>query len=73
MIRRFPFTESRALLKLHTSSIFQWANNENVTVLSPIVREALLTSIARLHEIVEGMEVTKGKPVPKNKEGETLN
>lgn len=59
-INKFAPDEIKSLIKLHTSTIYQWAGaaaSAGVKI-SPNSKEAVLTLICRLHELVEALPVT---------------
>ena len=62
MIDKFALTEAKGLIKLHTSLIFQWAQatqDSGATVVSAALKDALLTSSIRLHELLEALPVAE--------------
>ncbi len=59
-IQKFAFSEARTLMKLYTSLLYQWATKDDVFTVTPTTREALLSSICRLYEVVERMPDSDG-------------
>lgn len=59
-IQKFAFSEARTLIKLYTNLLYQWAAKDDVSTVTPTIREALLSSISRLYEVVEGMPDSDG-------------
>lgn len=57
-IQKFALVEGKALLATHCSTIFRWATQSD-TVLTEKTQEALLATLARMFQVVEGMPLTE--------------
>jgi hypothetical protein len=61
-ISKFAVTETKTLMKVHASNLFQWAQNNNEFLFDHTIKEALLATISRLYELVEELpEATRMK------------
>lgn len=64
MIDSFACTETKALMKVHSFNINQWALTDSELTVSKTMKEALLASATRLFELIEQLPehtYTKGK------------
>lgn len=52
-IQKFATEEAKVLIKLHTSSIYQWVDKGGAV--TEAVKEALLANAARLYELLEDL------------------
>ncbi len=55
-IEKFASTEAKVLLKTHAQNIYQWATNETAFFIAPHIKKAVLVTIMRMFELVEGLD-----------------
>lgn len=57
-IQKFALDEGKAILSTHCAAVFRWASQAD-TVLTEKTQEALLATLARMFQVVEGMPLTE--------------
>lgn len=60
-IQKFAFVEGKVLLMKHCNTIFVWASAAEGNELPSAERAALLETLARMYQIVEGMPETNAQ------------
>ena len=57
-IQKFALIEGKSILSVHCVTIFKWASQAD-TLMAEKTQAALLETIARMYQIVEGMPLTQ--------------
>lgn len=65
-IKALTYTEAKTVLKSHAEVLFKWAHQSAGDHASKELKEALLVTIGRMYEVVEGMPTEVTQPAKLN-------